>query len=480
MPRRRTRSVLVCLFGTCLFACGDGSGPTGSGTPTLQYTHRYTHLGPRGLGSTADLGLWMFTRREHEPSAIANWLGRPYVDGRTLLEPTNVLWVDYAARTELDAQLNVWRFLHACGFQNGCVGHSGCGELPLPLYYTSYEENVWRSNLGITFDDVVKTLDDPIGITRKNNHGRVFPTFQGTSDGGTPAFFTLGAFSRETDFESGHDFVNFRVARNVLSHPTCRPVGWTYRGLEDFPNTVDDPGWTTADHNGTAVFERVGCAGFPPPAGESWSYRLVGTALGFTNITEDVNEKVGGRDVYRIREINDPPGLGEYIGCLPDHGEVELATDAWAIDDPSINERLFWEPPLHRCRYGTPTESPPCEWIGTFDGEFSREVTEVIAYETVSVPFGTFDNTMKVMLTEYDAGGIVDDERLFFWIDPSVGIVKGQEVESGVTIELIAYSPSSASPSLAGTVATSTAGHGYRARSFGISAFRNRFATFHH
>ena len=79
----------------------------------------------------------------------------------------------------------------------------------------------------------------------------------------------------------------------------------------------------------------------------------------------------------------------------------------------------------------------------------------------------------------YDAGGIVDDERLVFWIDPSVGVVKGQEVESGVTTELIAYSSSSASPSSAGTVATSRAGHGDRARSLGIGAFRDRFATFH-
>lgn len=213
------------------------------------------------------------------------------------------------------------------------------------------------------------------------------------------------------------------------------------------------------------------CANFPPPPGESWTYRIVGTSITFTNITEEVNAMVGGYDVYRIREVNNPPGLGEYIGCDPDHGEVEVATDSWDINDPSNNEMLLWEPPIFTCAYGTSVGSVPCEWIGTFDGEFSRVVTEVIAYETVSVPFGTFENTMKITRTKYDATGVLDGP-LFFWVDANVGIVKAQEVESGITIELIGYNPSSAKSATASKVAND-----YRTRSSGIGFWRSKFTT---
>lgn len=209
---------------------------------------------------------------------------------------------------------------------------------------------------------------------------------------------------------------------------------------------------------------------FPPPPGESWTYRIVGTTFTFTNITEAVSEKIGGYVVYRIREINDPPGLGEYIGYDADHGEVEVATDSWDVNNPSNNKKLFWEPPLFRCSYGTPAGSSPCEWIGTFDGEFSRVVTEVMAYETVIVPAGTFENSMKVTSTEYDSTHIVDGPTIL-WVDKNIGIVKGQEVGSGSAIELISYTPSANK-----RAATSGVSSIYRNRLLGNSFWRSGFA----
>ena len=68
--------------------------------------------------------------------------------------------------------------------------------------------------------------------------------------------------------------------------------------------------------------------------------------------------------------------------------------------------------------YGDPV-STTCDWIGTFAGEYERELTEVLAYESVTVPYGTFSDAMKFQDTTFDMYGPFFD--CIVWADPSVG-----------------------------------------------------------
>lgn len=181
------------------------------------------------------------------------------------------------------------------------------------------------------------------------------------------------------------------------------------------------------------------CSQFPPPPGETHTFQVVGTSYTFTTISERVSERVGGYVVYRTRRSDNPPGLGMYTGCDPNHGEVDVATDWWNLINPDQRGRYYWEPPLYTCQYGDPAGTV-CEWVGEFAGGYQREVTEVIGYESVTVPYGTFQNVMKIENTVYDEDGIFDGP-LYFWIDSQIGPVRAEEVGSGSAIELIAYSP---------------------------------------
>jgi hypothetical protein len=176
------------------------------------------------------------------------------------------------------------------------------------------------------------------------------------------------------------------------------------------------------------------CAGFPPPTGEKHTLK----ARGFPAITtsvEQVPEQIGGYTVYRIHSSDSPPGLGLYIGCDPLHGEVDVATDAYDISDPSDSELLYWEPPLYRCRYGDRVGAR-CVWSGLFDGDSLEVVTEVLGYESVTVPYGSFENAMKVRETEYEYGEISYGPTTI-WVDCNIGLLRLQD--SFVTLELTGY-----------------------------------------
>ena len=163
---------------------------------------------------------------------------------------------------------------------------------------------------------------------------------------------------------------------------------------------------------------------------------------------------MGGHTVYRTRPTDNPPGLGEYSSCDPVLGDIKIATDWWDLHDPSDNGRHFWVPPLFRCQLGTPV-GESCEWSGTFGGSPARTVTEVLAYETVSVPAGTFANAMKIRETEYENGQMSDVPTLF-WFDATVGLIKAQEEDTGTTIVLISHSPPTGQGSIRISAATAS------------------------
>jgi hypothetical protein len=172
--------------------------------------------------------------------------------------------------------------------------------------------------------------------------------------------------------------------------------------------------------------------------GERWTYQVVGTSYTFTLVTEAVQEKVGGYSVYRLRDTQNPAGLGEYFALDPVHVEVEVATDWWDVNDPSTHGRYLWEPPVFSCQYGD-TVGTSWEWVGTFGGSPESQVSEVLAYESITIPLGTFANAMKAKVTTYE-DSVVANEPLYIWVDKNIGILRAEEVNTGSAIVLTGHS----------------------------------------
>ena len=79
---------------------------------------------------------------------------------------------------------------------------------------------------------------------------------------------------------------------------------------------------------------------------------------------------------------------------------------------------------------------------------------QVVGYEQVAVPYGTFSDCMKAKITTYSDGSVYDD---YYWIHPAVGILKVQGIQDGVTLVLTDYQPSSGANSLDNIRSSSTA-----------------------
>jgi hypothetical protein len=263
----RLRNVCVLCAGI-LAGCGHRPDPSptpigGDGPET--FTFAYTHSSPI-LNFTVAVGVWMHKAQRLDREAIADWLAVPY-EGKRLLEPINVLWIDTVAKNEQDAIDGLVDFLRTCGFRReGDV----LGQIPRHSsgYSASYGGNVWRQQ----YDPDDAWVQAFLGGQLTNNHGRIFPSFALSATGGRSAFLTLGAFSREGPAgnpfilgvdcllkrENCHPFRSFDQARNELD---CGVREWRVSGPFDFRNRYPlslGLSFSTADHSGVLVFERAG------------------------------------------------------------------------------------------------------------------------------------------------------------------------------------------------------------------------------
>ena len=81
------------------------------------------------------------------------------------------------------------------------------------------------------------------------------------------------------------------------------------------------------------------------------------------------------------------------------------------------------------------------------DGYDNRVTWEVIGYEEVAVPFGTFQSAQKVLATFYDEGQV--DENLlpsYLWFDENLGLLREEIIDSGEAIALLNYQPPPSGP----------------------------------
>jgi hypothetical protein len=181
-----------------------------------------------------NIGKWMLQSN----GQISNYGGQPY-DGKTLLEPVNVIIVDPNSKSaaESTAKINTDMFLagfpaqpiHSSGFL-GLIGSKTYGQQALPL--TAYSDNLF----------IVQ-----------NDHGRLFGPAPATGGG----YVWTGAFSTETPtIYNGlptHAYVSSNAARDALVLrllATGQVQSISYVPLD---NAVDTDTTTTGDHDGYAV-----------------------------------------------------------------------------------------------------------------------------------------------------------------------------------------------------------------------------------
>ena len=183
-----------------------------------------------------DIGKWMLQSN----GQISNYGGLPY-QGRTVLEPVNVIIVDPTSTSAAEAacKLNTVMFwsgypaqpIHSTGFQ-GTIDDVTYGQQPTgPLL--GYSDNFFLL---------------------PNNHGRIFgPDPVETSAG----YVWSGSFSTEQfviyDLLPRHAYVSSNLARNALAIRLLASGRATYGGMVALDNSYNTATTTTGDHDGYAV-----------------------------------------------------------------------------------------------------------------------------------------------------------------------------------------------------------------------------------
>jgi hypothetical protein len=204
-------------------------------------THDFSHNNNENIKNNANVGIWMYT---DENWSIANWISQKDLN---LLEPINIIWVDYTATSLEEATTNVEEYLVSNGFaKESNYQHS------YP-YYAYYDTHFFMQE---PYNEAWSTISWP----KANHHGRIFPAYNAGID--KHVFYILGAFSTENIVQvpplPAHAYISFDMARDVVAATPLKK--WKYDGIDaNWGNVLseqDPSGNNTGDHTGVAVLYR--------------------------------------------------------------------------------------------------------------------------------------------------------------------------------------------------------------------------------
>ena len=196
---------------------------------------------------------------------------------------------------------------------------------------------------------------------------------------------------------------------------------------------------------------------FNPKVGNSWTYMIDGQP--FTTKIYTYNKKVNGYSVLLQKSPQDPYGGGTYIGHVPGVGLCDIGADVHDAITEDYEGIAINYPPIpingglcYGDAVGTIKEWTGYSKINENDSVefFDKDVWEILGYEDVTVPFGTFVNAMKVLCKDYyssayEEGGIPISENdwefvpscsEYIWWVPCVGMIKSVDYEEFDTFEL--------------------------------------------
>jgi hypothetical protein len=187
-----------------------------------------------------DIGKWML-----EPDGqISDYGGQPY-QGKTLLEPVNVIIVDPTSTSAAEATQK----LNAAMFWGGFPAQ--------PIHSTGFLGKIDTVIYGQQPSGLLQGFSDNLFIF-PNDHGRIFgPDPVETSTG----YVWSGAFSTEVlsiyNFLPAHSYVSSDMARTALATRLILTGQATYVGMVPLNNAVNNATTTTGDHDGYAVVLRL-------------------------------------------------------------------------------------------------------------------------------------------------------------------------------------------------------------------------------
>lgn len=183
--------------------------------------------------NTFNFGIWMFKEQHNHKNAIANWLNIPH-SKKEILEPINILWVDFKSKTKKEASEKIASFLAL----NGLILRNGSST----GYSSFFKDYEWSAQFKETWSDNT----NPATI---NNHGRIFISNNLKNDEEDNFLFvTSGAFSVETE---AHLFLSFKDAVNQFNAVD----NWRlYNSKLKVGNKINTSEISTFDHEGVKVF----------------------------------------------------------------------------------------------------------------------------------------------------------------------------------------------------------------------------------
>jgi hypothetical protein len=182
--------------------------------------------------TSVDIGIWMFKTKELNLNSIANWIGVQN-EGKFILEPINVVWVDYVSKSKQEAEEKVITFL----INNNFLHRSGSSI----GYAAVFEQNYW-------IEQYRETWSDKLNPNTINNHGRVFLGFETKTNEGNRAFVSTGAFSVE---DEKHLFLSFDDALKQFNETEIWKIYSEYLSVN---NVVKNYWFSTFDHRKIKTF----------------------------------------------------------------------------------------------------------------------------------------------------------------------------------------------------------------------------------
>ncbi len=189
---------------------------------------------------------------------------------------------------------------------------------------------------------------------------------------------------------------------------------------------------------------------FTLQAGNSWTWQMdsdYGTTTAYS-----YNKKVAGYTVFLLKFSPDAYDGGSYHAHVAGQGYCEIGRDVHdALSGDYLGIEILHpiQPAVGGMNYGDPV-GKTAQWQGyqlpeggeIWDVErMEKETWEIAGYETVTVPYGTFTNAMKVKCLSYSSYDVyiennqpvtAGDWNLVFasyeWYVPVVGMIQSQEI----------------------------------------------------
>ncbi|MBJ7340965.1 hypothetical protein [Mycolicibacterium sp.] len=182
-----------------------------------------------------DVGPWLL-----QPNGqIANYGGVPH-DGKTVLEPINVIIIDPTATSSAQSTARL----------NAAMAYAGFPAQP--IHSTGFLGNIDGTTYGQQPSGFLQAFSDQFFLFT-NDHGRMFGPAPATNGTG---YVWTGAFSTEQLNPANpltHEYVSSEIARAELARRLVASGRATVVGYVPLGNAYDDGTFTTGDHDGYAV-----------------------------------------------------------------------------------------------------------------------------------------------------------------------------------------------------------------------------------